>query len=176
MLTIGDKFPSFDLKAVVSTDAKTAFTQVTDKTDAGQVEGRVLLAEGLHLRLPDRDRRLRQAEQGVRRARRRGLRRLDRQRVRPSRLAPEPRRPEDAADRHAGRSQARAVDGRSASSTRARASACARPSSSIRTASSASSRSTTSRSAATRRKCCACSTRCRPTSSAPATGRRARRS
>jgi len=36
MLTIGDKFPSFDLKAVVSTDAKTAFTQVDDKTDAGK--------------------------------------------------------------------------------------------------------------------------------------------
>ena len=33
MLTIGDKFPSFDLKAVVSTDAKTAFKQVSDKSD-----------------------------------------------------------------------------------------------------------------------------------------------
>ena len=36
MLTIGDKFPSFDLKAVVSTDARTAFTQVNDQTDAGK--------------------------------------------------------------------------------------------------------------------------------------------
>ena len=36
MLTIGDKFPSFDLKAVVSTDPKTAFTQVSDKSDAGK--------------------------------------------------------------------------------------------------------------------------------------------
>src|ERR1043166_10179165 len=36
MLTIGDKFPSFDLKAVVSTDPRTAFTQVTDKSDAGK--------------------------------------------------------------------------------------------------------------------------------------------
>ena len=36
MLTIGDKFPSFDLKAVVSTDAKTAFTQLSDKSDAGK--------------------------------------------------------------------------------------------------------------------------------------------
>ena len=36
MLTIGDKFPSFDLKAVVSTDPKTAFTQVNDKTGAGK--------------------------------------------------------------------------------------------------------------------------------------------
>jgi alkyl hydroperoxide reductase subunit AhpC len=36
MLTIGDKFPSFDLKAVVSTDPKTAFKQVNDKTDEGR--------------------------------------------------------------------------------------------------------------------------------------------
>ena len=36
MLTIGDKFPSFDLRAVVSTDARTAFTQVNEKTDAGK--------------------------------------------------------------------------------------------------------------------------------------------
>ena len=36
MLTIGDKFPSFDLKAVVSTDPRTAFTQVTDKSDQGK--------------------------------------------------------------------------------------------------------------------------------------------
>jgi alkyl hydroperoxide reductase subunit AhpC len=36
MLTIGDKFPSFDLKAVVSTDAKTAFKQVSDKSDEGK--------------------------------------------------------------------------------------------------------------------------------------------
>lgn len=36
MLTIGDKFPSFDLKAVTSTDPKTAFTQVTEKSDAGK--------------------------------------------------------------------------------------------------------------------------------------------
>jgi len=36
MLTIGDKFPSFDLKAVVSTDPRTAFGQVSDKSDAGK--------------------------------------------------------------------------------------------------------------------------------------------
>ena len=36
MLTIGDKFPSFDLKAVVSTDPKTAFKQISDKSDAGK--------------------------------------------------------------------------------------------------------------------------------------------
>jgi peroxiredoxin (alkyl hydroperoxide reductase subunit C) len=36
MLTIGDKFPSFDLKAVVSTDPKKAFIQVNDKSDDGK--------------------------------------------------------------------------------------------------------------------------------------------
>jgi peroxiredoxin (alkyl hydroperoxide reductase subunit C) len=33
MLTIGDKFPSFELKAAVSTDPKTAFRQINDKSD-----------------------------------------------------------------------------------------------------------------------------------------------
>jgi alkyl hydroperoxide reductase subunit AhpC len=36
MLTVGDKFPSFNLKAVVSTDARTAFTDINDKTDTGK--------------------------------------------------------------------------------------------------------------------------------------------
>ena len=36
MLTIGDKFPSFDLKAVVSTDAKAAFEQISNKSDPGK--------------------------------------------------------------------------------------------------------------------------------------------
>ena len=36
MLTIGDKFPSFDLKAVKSLDPRTAFAQVTDTSDAGK--------------------------------------------------------------------------------------------------------------------------------------------
>jgi peroxiredoxin (alkyl hydroperoxide reductase subunit C) len=36
MLTIGDKFPSFDLKAVVSSDPKTAFKQVSERTDEGK--------------------------------------------------------------------------------------------------------------------------------------------
>jgi alkyl hydroperoxide reductase subunit AhpC len=36
MLTIGDKFPSFDLKAVVSADAKAAFKQVSDNSDPGK--------------------------------------------------------------------------------------------------------------------------------------------
>jgi len=36
MLTVGDKFPSFDLKAVVSTDIKKAFAQVSDRSDEGK--------------------------------------------------------------------------------------------------------------------------------------------
>jgi peroxiredoxin (alkyl hydroperoxide reductase subunit C) len=36
MLTIGDKFPSFDLKAVVGTDPRTAFKDISDKSDAGK--------------------------------------------------------------------------------------------------------------------------------------------
>ncbi|CAN5760170.1 peroxiredoxin [soil metagenome] len=36
MLSIGDKFPSFDLQAVVSTDPKTAFKQISDKSDSGK--------------------------------------------------------------------------------------------------------------------------------------------
>ena len=36
MLTVGDKFPAFNLKAVVSTDPKTAFTDVTEASDAGK--------------------------------------------------------------------------------------------------------------------------------------------
>jgi peroxiredoxin (alkyl hydroperoxide reductase subunit C) len=36
MLTVGDKFPAFDLKAVVSTDPKEAFTQLTDRSFAGK--------------------------------------------------------------------------------------------------------------------------------------------
>jgi lipoyl-dependent peroxiredoxin subunit C len=36
MLTVGDKFPAFNLKAVVSTDPNTAFTDVTQESDAGK--------------------------------------------------------------------------------------------------------------------------------------------
>ena len=35
MLTIGDKFPGFDLKAVVSTDPRTAFTEATQSSYPG---------------------------------------------------------------------------------------------------------------------------------------------
>jgi peroxiredoxin (alkyl hydroperoxide reductase subunit C) len=36
MLTVGDKFPSFDLKAVVTTDPKTAFTQINADSSKGK--------------------------------------------------------------------------------------------------------------------------------------------
>ena len=36
MLTIGDKFPAFNLKAVVSTDPKTAFTDISHASNAGK--------------------------------------------------------------------------------------------------------------------------------------------
>jgi peroxiredoxin (alkyl hydroperoxide reductase subunit C) len=36
MLTVGDKFPSFSLKSVVSTDPRTAFAEIGDASDAGK--------------------------------------------------------------------------------------------------------------------------------------------
>lgn len=36
MLTVGDRFPAFDLKAVVSTDPKVAFTHISDRSHPGK--------------------------------------------------------------------------------------------------------------------------------------------
>ena len=36
MLTVGNRFPDFDLKAVISADPKTAFTEVSDASDPGK--------------------------------------------------------------------------------------------------------------------------------------------
>ena len=36
MLTIGDKFPAFDLKAAVSTDPRTAFKDISDRSDVAK--------------------------------------------------------------------------------------------------------------------------------------------
>ncbi len=36
MLTVGDRFPSFSLKAVVSVDPKSAFSEISDQSDAGK--------------------------------------------------------------------------------------------------------------------------------------------
>ena len=59
MLTIGDKFPSFRLQSVVSTEKGKEFKEISDTDYAKKMEGRILLAQGLHFRLPDRDRRVR---------------------------------------------------------------------------------------------------------------------
>ena len=62
MLTVGDKFPRVQAaRRVVSLEKGKEFAGDLVRGQPGQVEGRVLLAEGLHLRLPDRDRRVRQA-------------------------------------------------------------------------------------------------------------------
>ena len=75
LLTIGDQFPAYNLKAVIGGDLSKVDAQQPDDyftTDhqrrlRGQVAHRLLLAQGLHLRVPHRDRRVRQAERGVRR-------------------------------------------------------------------------------------------------------------
>jgi len=36
MLTVGDKFPCFDLKAVIDTKIANAFTQITEQTHKGK--------------------------------------------------------------------------------------------------------------------------------------------
>ena len=72
-----------------------AFARITDKSDAGKWKVDLLLAEGLHLRLPDRDRRVRQAEPRISATATPSSRRVDRQRVRPPRLAPPAPGPED---------------------------------------------------------------------------------
>ena len=110
MLTIGDKFPEFKLKAVVSLEKGKEFQRRHRRGLPRQVEGRVLLADGLHLRLPDRDRRVRQAQPRLRRPRRAGAGRQHRQRVRPPGLAQRPPRPEEPAVPDARRHQARAVE------------------------------------------------------------------
>ena len=140
MLTIGDKFPSFDLKAVVSTDPRTAFKDISDKSDAGKwkvvffwpkdftfVCPTEIAAFGkLNREFNDRDAVL----YGV----------STDSRVRASGLAPEPCRPEGAAVPHAGRPQARALAVARHPRQEPKASACAPPSSSIPRASSASCR------------------------------------
>ena len=86
MKTIGDKLESFSVQGVKpgfnhhEENGVSAFETLTEKSFPGKVEGHLLLAQGLHLRLPDRDRRLRQARRPVRGARRGPARRLDRQR------------------------------------------------------------------------------------------------
>ena len=65
MLTVGDKLPAFDLQAVVSLEKGKEFQRDHERELPGQVAGPVLLADGLHLHLPDRDRRVRQAQRAT---------------------------------------------------------------------------------------------------------------
>jgi peroxiredoxin (alkyl hydroperoxide reductase subunit C) len=56
MLTVGDKFPAFNLKATVSTESvEKAFSPDQQRHLQGQVAAGVFLSEGFHLRLPDRN-------------------------------------------------------------------------------------------------------------------------
>ena len=62
MLTVGDRIPAFDLQAVVSTEQDKAFTSIDNSSNPGKWKVDLLLAQGLHVRVPDRDRGLRQAQ------------------------------------------------------------------------------------------------------------------
>ena len=70
VLTIGDQFPAYELTGVVpgkladieATKPEDYFTTVSSEgLDEDTWARRLLLAEGLHLRLPHRDRSIRQA-------------------------------------------------------------------------------------------------------------------
>ena len=87
MLGIGEKFPTYALTGVVSNDPNKAFVAFQQQRSGRQMAGRVFLAQGLHLRLPDRDRRVRQAQSRIQRSRRAAVRRQRRQRVRASGMA-----------------------------------------------------------------------------------------
>ena len=149
MLTIGDQFPAYELTALIGgdlskVDAKQPedyFTTDHQRRPRRQVARRVLLAEGLHLRVPDRDRRVRQAERRVRRPRRAGPGRLGRQRVRALPVARPARGPQEAAVPDALGHQAGAEPGHRRSQRRRRRRP-GRPSSSTPTTRSNSSRST----------------------------------
>ena len=87
MLTVGDKLPVPQASRPAGHVRAAGGRDDRSRPDQRQVEGALLLAEGLHLRLPDRDRRLWRAEGRLRRPRRRPDRRFDRHRARPLRLA-----------------------------------------------------------------------------------------
>jgi len=69
MLSVGASFPSFELSAVVNSEMKFPPSPIRL---CGQVEGLLLLAQGLHLCLSHRDCRLWPTEPGVRRPQRAG--------------------------------------------------------------------------------------------------------
>ena len=59
MLGVGHKFPAYSLQATVSLEKGKAFQTISNRGFQGQVEGLLLLAQGLHLRVPHRNRRIR---------------------------------------------------------------------------------------------------------------------
>ncbi len=66
MLGVGQKFPEFNLTSVVSIDPKKGLRAILEPGRCRQVAGDLLLAQGLHIRVSDRDRRVRQVEAGFR--------------------------------------------------------------------------------------------------------------
>ncbi len=52
VLTVGDKFPEFDLTARVSLEKGKEFQQINHKTYEGQWKVVFRMAQGLHLRVP----------------------------------------------------------------------------------------------------------------------------
>jgi len=172
MLTIGDKFPNFDLKAVVSTEPQgKAFTAINDTSDEGKWKIVFFWPKGLHLVCSDGDRGLRQAETASSNDRDgRGLRRppTDSEFVHLA-WRQKPCRPEATCRSPCWADiQARAFD-------RAPASLDKQEGVALRRDLHRRSRGRhplrvgerPQRRPATRRRCCACSTRSRPTSSAP---------
>ena len=65
MLTVGDRLPQFDLQATVEPREGQGIRADHRPELSRPVAGPLLLADGLHLRLPDRDRRVRQAERAT---------------------------------------------------------------------------------------------------------------
>ncbi len=65
MLSIGQKFPQFSLTGVVSSDLKNAFQPFTQDSFQGKWQVVFFWAQGLHVRVPNRDCRVRQARQGI---------------------------------------------------------------------------------------------------------------
>ena len=175
MFGIGQKFPQYSphRRRLATTRPRRSST-FDARHPQGQVAGRVLLAQGLHLRVPDRDRGVRQARQASSRTATRSCSasRTDSEFVHLA-WRQRPRDLQRPAVPDARRHQARAVDGarhpRPEAASRSARPYIVDPEGVIRFV-----YVTDLTSAATRRKCCACSTRCRPTSCAPATGRRAK--
>ena len=94
MKTVGDKLETFSVVGVKARlqparrkKAQSAFEEDHREIVSGKMEGDLLLSEGFHVRVPDGDRRLREAREGLRGPRRRVDGRLDGQRVLQARVA-----------------------------------------------------------------------------------------